>query len=102
MLDGRTLVESGAILWYLAAGTPLLPDDPFHQGEVCRWLMEQSDVMPIIGGLRLVAGRYSIADIAVFAYSPYAPFVPGRGLFDIRAATEGWAAAAPGGPEAGS
>jgi glutathione S-transferase len=110
--DGRTLVESDAILWYLAAGTPLLPDDPFHQGEVCRWLIyEQSDVMPMIGGLRfrlvtgrltaesdsaqrrlagaydaldiidrhlaerpfLVADRYSIADIAVFAYSHLAP-----------------------------
>jgi glutathione S-transferase len=106
--DGRTLVESNAILWYLAAGTPFLPEDAFAQAEVCRWLIyEQSDVMPMVGGLRfrlitnrwrpddaearrrhagahavlalldrhladrafLVAGRYSIADIAVFAYS---------------------------------
>jgi glutathione S-transferase len=36
-----------AILWYLAAGTPFLPDDPLAQAEV----------------------RYSIADIAVFAYA---------------------------------
>src|SRR3954468_7969276 len=58
--DGRTLIESNAILWYLAAGTPLLPDDPFEQAEVSRWLIyEQSDVMPMIGGLRfrLVTGR---------------------------------------------
>ena len=27
--DGRTLIESNAILWYLAAGTPFLPDDAF-------------------------------------------------------------------------
>lgn len=106
--DGRVLVESNAILWYLAAGTPLLPDDPFAQAEVCRWLIyEQSDVMPAIGGLRfrLVTGRidadsesatrrragahevlalldahlathdflvgddYTIADVAVYAYS---------------------------------
>lgn len=106
--DGRTLVESNAILWYIAAGTPFLPDDAFEQGEVCRWLIyEQSDVMPMIGGLRfrlvtgrfapdseaaearrvgayealrildrhlaerefLVAGHYTIADIAVYAYS---------------------------------
>ena len=106
--DGRTLIESNAILWYLAAGTPLLPDDPFGQAEVCRWLIyEQSDVMPMIGGLRfrlvtgrfapdsesaqrrrtgahevlrilerhlatrsfLAADRYSIADIAVYAYA---------------------------------
>src|SRR5438552_14063833 len=58
--DGRVLVESNAILWYLAAGTDFLPDDPFAQSEVCRWLIyEQSDVMPMIGGLRfrLVTGR---------------------------------------------
>ena len=106
--DGRVLVESNAILWYLASGTQFLPDDPYGQAEVCRWLIyEQSDVMPMIGGLRfrlvtgrltpdsdaatrrrdgahealrtldahlatrefLAAGSYSIADIAVYAYS---------------------------------
>jgi glutathione S-transferase len=106
--EGRTLIESNAILWYLAAGTSFLPTDAFGQAEVCRWLIyEQSDVMPMIGGLRfrivtgrfspdseaaearrnsayevltmldrhlasrpfLVAGSYTIADIAVFAYS---------------------------------
>ena len=108
LADGRTLVESNAILWFLAAETPLLPSDPFGQAEVCRWLLyEQTDVMPMIGGLRfrlitgrlepdgegaasrrrgahealavidghlrsrsfLAAGRYTIADIAVYAYS---------------------------------
>jgi glutathione S-transferase len=58
--DGRTLVESNAILWYLAADSALLPADPFLQAQVCRWLIyEQTDVMPMIGGLRfrLVTGR---------------------------------------------
>jgi glutathione S-transferase len=106
--DGRVLIESNAILWYLAAGTPFLPSDPFSQSEVCRWLIyEQTDVMPMIGGLRfrlltgrfapdseaaaarrrgayetlamieqhlgshsfLAADRYTIADIAVYAYA---------------------------------
>ncbi|HET7855975.1 MAG TPA: glutathione S-transferase family protein [Gaiellaceae bacterium] len=106
--DGRTLFESNAILWYLAAGTPFLPTDAYEQADVCRWLIyEQADVMPMIGGLRfrlvtgrfapdseealrrlegahevlsildrrlehepfLAAGRYTIADIAVYAYS---------------------------------
>jgi glutathione S-transferase len=60
--DGRTLIESNAILWYLAAGTPFLPDDAYGQAEVCRWLIyEQSDVMPMIGGLRfrLHTGRFA-------------------------------------------
>lgn len=54
------LVESNAILVYLAAGTPLLPDDPFELAEVVRWLIyEQTDVIPTMGGLRfrLLVGR---------------------------------------------
>jgi glutathione S-transferase len=62
LTDGRTLIESNAILWYLASGTPFLPDDPVEQAEVCRWLIyEQTDVMPMIGGLRfrLITNRFS-------------------------------------------
>ena len=51
--DGRTLIESDAIMWYLATGTPLLPTAPADQADVLRWLIyEQTDVMPMIGGLR--------------------------------------------------
>ena len=58
--DGRFLPESNAILVYLAEGTPFLSDDPFERAEVVRWLIyEQTDVIPMIGGLRfrLLAGR---------------------------------------------
>src|SRR5262249_5320059 len=104
----RYLIESNAILVYLAAGTPFLPDNPIERAEVVRWLIyEQTDVMPATGGLRfrlqtgrfppddpdaerrrrlgeevfgvleehlaerdfLVGGRYTIADIAVYAYT---------------------------------
>jgi glutathione S-transferase len=54
------LPESNAILVYLAAGTPLVPDDPFELGQVIRWLIyEQTDVIPSMGGLRfrLLVGR---------------------------------------------
>lgn len=106
--EGKPLIESNAILWYLARGTEYLPGDPVGQAEVVRWLIyEQADVMPAIGGLRfrlltgrfasdsqeaearrrnayevlrildtqlathdfLVAGRYTIADLSVFAYA---------------------------------
>jgi glutathione S-transferase len=105
------LSESNAILVYLADGTPLFPDDALRRAEVVRWLiLEQTDVMPSLGGLRfrLLTGRlaaedrdalrrrklgdaalaaldrhlhardflvdtYSIADIAVYAYTHVAP-----------------------------
>ncbi len=102
------LPESNAIITYLAAGTPMLPEDPFERAQVVGWLVfEQTDVIPTMGGLRfrlqvgrltpddpaaiqrkegshqvlrllddhlstrefLVAGRYTVADVAVYAYS---------------------------------
>jgi glutathione S-transferase len=56
----RVLVESGAILWFLAAGTQLEPADALERADVLRWLLyEQADVVPAIGGLRfrLITGR---------------------------------------------
>jgi glutathione S-transferase len=117
--DGRFIQESNAILWYLAEGTAFLPVDPFERAHVLKWLiLEQSDVMPGIGGLRFrlvtgrlqpdepaalerralgegalamleahlddadffVGGRYSIADIALYAYTHTAP----EAGFDLR------------------
>jgi glutathione S-transferase len=60
--DGRYLQESNAILWYLADGTGFLPEDPFERAHVLKWLiLEQTDVMPGIGGLRfrLITGRWT-------------------------------------------
>jgi glutathione S-transferase len=58
--ESRQLPESGAILVYLAAGTAYLPQSPLEMAEVVRWLIyEQTDVIPMIGGLRfrLLTGR---------------------------------------------
>jgi glutathione S-transferase len=63
--DHRCLPESNAILFYLARGTPYLPDDPFELAEVVRWLVyEQTDVVPTMGGLRfrLLVGRLTPSD----------------------------------------
>jgi glutathione S-transferase len=104
----RYLLESNAILVYLADGTPFLPNGAVERSEVVRWLIyEQTNVIPAIAGLRfrlqtgrlapespdvarrkvageevlgllndhlsdrdfLVADSYSIADIAVYAYT---------------------------------
>jgi glutathione S-transferase len=109
---GTYLQESNAILFYLAAGTPHLPDEPLARAQVLRWLIiEQTDVIPTMGGLRfrlltgrlraadpdarrrheaalqildlmdvhlqdrdfLVADRYTIADLANYAYVHVAP-----------------------------
>ena len=59
------LSESAAILFYLAEGTALLPHDPLARAEVIRWLIiEQTDVIPTMGGLRfrLATGRLHAGD----------------------------------------
>jgi glutathione S-transferase len=59
------LPESNAILVYLARGSQYLPEDPFEFAQVIRWLIyEQTDVIPMIGGLRfrLLVGRLQPSD----------------------------------------
>jgi glutathione S-transferase len=117
--DGRTLSESGAILFYLAEGTPFLPDDRFERGEVLQWMFfEQYSHEPYVAVARfwlhilqmteeqekalpekharghaalgvmdrhladhdyIAAGRYTIADIALYAYT----HVAHEGGFDL-------------------
>ena len=106
--DGRSLGESGAILWLFAEDTPYLPEDRFERAQVLQWMFfEQYSHEPYIailrfwfefatvkptdaevapkrdGGYRaldamerhltgrifLVAERYTIADIALYAYT---------------------------------
>jgi glutathione S-transferase len=51
--DRRALPESGAILMFLAEGTPYLPDDRFTRAQVLQWLFyEQYDVEPNIAVAR--------------------------------------------------
>lgn len=105
--DGRTIVESAAILLYLADGTDYHFDDPYLRSQIAGWLFfEQGDLQRSIAWPRvfhlksrademsseihrlqadgyiglekleqwlrkndwLVGGRYTIADLAVFAY----------------------------------
>ena len=51
--DGRFLPESNAILFYLAEGTPFLPDDHFGRAQVLRWaFFEQYSHEPNIASPR--------------------------------------------------
>lgn len=74
--DGRTIVESAAIMFYLAEGTPLLPDDRFLRADVMSWLtFEQADLLralalPRFYHLRGIADQMAgrIADFQETAY----------------------------------
>jgi len=116
--DGTCLAESIAIQWYLAEGTPLLPDGRLARAQVLQWLFfEQYSHEPYIAVVRhwlhtgltpererqlpekrergeaalrvmeqqlatrefFVDGRYTIADIALYAYT----HVAHEGGFDL-------------------
>jgi len=48
--DGRTLVESSAILLYLAEASPLLPSDSYLRADITSWLFfEQFDLTRALG-----------------------------------------------------
>jgi glutathione S-transferase len=117
--DGRPLGESGAILAYLADGTPYLPDDRYERAQVLQWMFfEQYSHEPYVAVVRFwvalspdrapeeeeveakrrggyaaleamerhlatreffAAGRYTIADIALYGYT----HVAHEGGFDL-------------------
>lgn len=107
---GRYLPESNAILWYVAGGSPLAPEDRIDRAETLQWMFfEQHSLEPNLGAARFwltlvkggralhehaiedwmekgyqalrvmeqhiaaneffAAGRYTIADIALYAYT---------------------------------
>jgi glutathione S-transferase len=51
--DGRFLAESGAILWYLAEGTALVPDDKWGRAQALQWMFfEQYSHEPYVAVAR--------------------------------------------------
>ncbi|HEX4521567.1 MAG TPA: glutathione S-transferase family protein [Gaiellaceae bacterium] len=51
--DGRSLGESGAILWYFGEGTPFVPADRYERAQVLQWMFfEQYDHEPAIAVVR--------------------------------------------------
>jgi glutathione S-transferase len=51
--DGRSLGESGAILWYFAEGTRFLPDDRYERAQVLQWMFfEQYEHEPALAVVR--------------------------------------------------
>jgi glutathione S-transferase len=63
--DGRTLVESAAILLYLAEGSRFIPEDPFLRADMLGWLLfEQADLQKPIATSRVYHLRGLAADRA--------------------------------------
>jgi len=51
--DGRSLGESGAILWFFGEGTPFVPEDRYERAQVLQWMFfEQYDHEPAIAVVR--------------------------------------------------
>jgi len=125
--DGRSLGESGAILWYLADGTQYVPTDAWKRAKALQWMFfEQYSHEPHVAVARfwlhelggppgqealaekhrlghlaldaleqgltghdfLVGDRYSVADVALYAYT----HVADEGGFDLGRypAIRGW------------
>jgi len=63
----RLLPESNAACWYLASGTPLLPEDRFDQADVLHWLCwEQYNHEPNVATLRFWFGWIGEANLSEF------------------------------------
>jgi glutathione S-transferase len=53
--DGTCLAESNAILWYLAEGTPFIPDDRLKRAQVLQWMFfEQYSHEPYVATPRFI------------------------------------------------
>ncbi len=68
--SGERLAQSSAILWFLAEGTPYLPDSALDRARVVQWLsFEQERVMGGLGNprFRLLTGRAAPGDTRIEA-----------------------------------
>ena len=86
--DGTTLPESGAILLYLAEGTPLEPADPVGRARVHQWLFfeqNQIEASLAVARFQLLTGRARPKDVeALVAKGRAALASLERGLGDGR------------------
>jgi glutathione S-transferase len=51
--DGRSLGESGAIIWFFGEGTRFVPADPYERAQMLQWMFfEQYDLEPAVAVVR--------------------------------------------------
>ncbi len=75
--DGRPLAESGAIMWYFAEKTPLVPEDRYARAQVLQWLFfEQYSHEPYVAVARFwvayAGGPPSVEELAARQRGGYA------------------------------
>jgi len=88
----RFLPESNAACWYLATGTPLIPDDRFAQADVLRWMFwEQYNHEPNVATLRFWFGWIGEANFTEFQRAAL-PLKREAGLASLRLMDEHLAA----------
>src|SRR6266480_4783366 len=63
--EGRYLAESNAILWYVAGGTPLAPEDWMERGYAALQVMENH----LKTHTYFATGQLTVADIALYGYT---------------------------------
>jgi glutathione S-transferase len=73
---GRHLPESNAILWYIAGGSPLAPDDRIERAEALQWMFfEQHSIEPNLGSayfwLTMVKGGRELRMHAIEGWTEY-------------------------------
>ena len=55
LTDGTCIAESNAILWYLAEGSPFIPDDRLKRAQVLQWMFfEQYSHEPYVATSRFI------------------------------------------------
>lgn len=85
--DGRPLVESNAILDYLAEGSVYLPEDPYRRAQALAWqFFEQYEIEPNLAVARFLA-RFGVEASQEFRAQRHAGGITGlqaleRGLAD--------------------
>ena len=53
--DGRSIAESGAIIWYFGEGSRFVPEDRYERAKVLQWMFfEQYTHEPAIAGVRFL------------------------------------------------
>ena len=97
--DGTCLAESNAIQWYLAEGTPFLPDDRLGRAQALQWMFfEQYSHEPYIAVLRFWTHAGRLAEKAAEVPERRERGLAALGVMERELASRDWFAGGPADP----